>query len=118
LTQLSTELFDVLDGKAHSPSQTSEQFGQAHLVEVSSVKYYYAEKSSIKPSSKHGHQPKSPRMPRSHAFNNLWIHILFDGQKRHKRALETSAISKLGSRFPKMYVTILDSSQRCVSLLI
>ncbi|KAH9868108.1 hypothetical protein J1614_007180 [Plenodomus biglobosus] len=33
LAQLSTELFDVLDGKAHSPSQTSEKFSQAHVVE-------------------------------------------------------------------------------------
>lgn len=97
LTVLASELFDILDGKAHCPSQLSEKFSQAHLVEVSSVEHSYdAGKSSPKSSSEHGQARKGTRTPKPHVSTSSWIPFHCNGEKRRSRDLVTFAVSNLG----------------------
>lgn len=106
LTQLSGELFDVLAGNSHSPSQLSQSFSQAHLAEVGIIQDYQADKSSPKSSSENGDSRKHIRTLKRHVSTSSWELSHSDGQRHRSMDLMIFAVFILLCHFPKMFVHI------------
>lgn len=109
LTVLASELFDILDGKAHSPSQLYEKFGQAHLVEVSSVEHSYdVGKSSPKSSSEHGQATEGYKNAEATCLNQLmdtfplqWEKAPQQGSRDFRRLQSWVTLSKNAGSYPR-----------------
>jgi len=107
LTQLSSELFDILAGNTRSPSQLSKSFNQAHSIEVGCIQHYQADKSSPKSSSENGDSRKDTSTLKQYVSISSWELFRSNGQRHYSMDLMTFAVSILLCQCPKMFVHIL-----------